>query len=68
VSYRPIDIDRTPCMIGSRRFNGERVLQSMRNTKKPMPLGGSPVAHTRWKPPVAIRTLVRGPGGGVSIA
>jgi hypothetical protein len=26
VSYRPIDIDRTPCIIGSRRFNGERVL------------------------------------------
>ncbi|MEY3172492.1 MAG: hypothetical protein RLZZ436_405 [Planctomycetota bacterium] len=26
MSYRPIDIDRTPCMIGSRRFNGERVL------------------------------------------
>ena len=26
MSYRPIDIDRTPCMIGSRHFNGERVL------------------------------------------
>ncbi|MEY3174574.1 MAG: hypothetical protein RLZZ436_2488 [Planctomycetota bacterium] len=26
MSYRPIDIDRTPCMIGSRRFKGERVL------------------------------------------
>ncbi|MEY3172276.1 MAG: hypothetical protein RLZZ436_189, partial [Planctomycetota bacterium] len=26
MSYRPIDIDRTPCMIGWRRFNGERVL------------------------------------------
>ena len=26
--YRPIDIDRTPGVIGSRRFNGERVLQN----------------------------------------
>jgi hypothetical protein len=39
VSYRPIDIDRTPCMFGSRRFNGKRVLQGMLNTKKPMPQG-----------------------------
>jgi hypothetical protein len=27
-------------MIGSRRFNGERVLQSIRNTRKSRPLGG----------------------------
>ena len=26
--HRPIDIDRTARMIGSRRFNGERVLQN----------------------------------------
>ena len=38
--YRPIDIDRSPGMIGSRRFNGERVLQSIRNTRKSRPLGG----------------------------
>ncbi|MEY3173051.1 MAG: hypothetical protein RLZZ436_964 [Planctomycetota bacterium] len=53
MSYQPIDIDRTPCMMGSRRFNGERVLPSMRNTRRPMPLGGSP----RLRP----RTLVRTP-------
>ncbi|MEY3174946.1 MAG: hypothetical protein RLZZ436_2860 [Planctomycetota bacterium] len=29
-------------MIGSRRFNGERVLPGMRNTRRLMPLGGSP--------------------------
>ena len=37
--YRPIDIDRSPGMIGSRRFNGERVLQSIRTTRKSRPLG-----------------------------
>ena len=37
--YRPIDIDRTPFRIETRRFNGERVLQSIRNTRKSTPLG-----------------------------
>jgi hypothetical protein len=27
--HRPIDIDRTPGMIGSRRFNGKRVLENI---------------------------------------
>ncbi|MEY3174262.1 MAG: hypothetical protein RLZZ436_2176 [Planctomycetota bacterium] len=40
--YRPIDIDRTPCMIGSRLFNGERVRQHIRNARKPMPRGLPP--------------------------
>ncbi len=35
---RRIDIGRRPRMIGPTRFNGERVLQSIRNTRKPMPL------------------------------
>jgi hypothetical protein len=60
VRYRPIDIDRTPAMTGAKRFNGERVLQGIRNTRKSMPLGGS----LRLRP----RTLVPASARGVSSA
>jgi hypothetical protein len=45
--YRPSDIDRSPRRFGSGRFSGERVLQSIRNTRASRPLG------PRQKPAVA---------------
>jgi hypothetical protein len=46
--HRPIDIGRKPCSVWSRRFHGERVLQSRRNTRNPGSLGGRPMAFAFW--------------------
>ncbi|MGV2337515.1 MAG UNVERIFIED_CONTAM: hypothetical protein LVR18_26675 [Planctomycetaceae bacterium] len=63
VWYRPIDIDRSPRMVGATRFIGETVLHSIRNARKPMAFRGSPRANVLPIPLSAPPPSVRNANG-----